>query len=93
MSSDSALRRMRVARWSRRNSSSSEVGSASFSSISVMYSSCLVTRFWLRRPRLTNASARLRRRAAWLACQLDGGLVQRLESIGHAGHLFDVARL
>ena len=58
---------MRVARWSRRNSSSSDVGSASLSSISVMYSSCLVTRFWLRRPRFTKASDRLRRRAAWPA--------------------------
>ncbi len=67
MSSDSALRRMRVARWSRRNSSSRDSGSASFSSISLMYSSCLVTRFWLRRPRLTKASARLRRRLAWPA--------------------------
>ena len=62
--SDSALRRMRVARWSRRNRPSSVSGSASLRSRSVMKSSWRLSRFWLRRPRLMYESEMLRRSTA-----------------------------
>ena len=61
---DSALRRMRVARWSRRKRLARVSGSASLVSSSVMKSSWRPRRFWLRRPRLTKLSAMLRRRTA-----------------------------
>src|SRR5262249_24230829 len=57
----SALRRMRVARWSRRKRLARVSGSVSLVSSSVMKSSCRPRRFWLRRPRLTKLSAMLRR--------------------------------
>ena len=63
-SSDSALRRMRVARWSRRNRLASASASVSLLSSSVMKSSWRPSRFWLRRPRLTKLSAMLRRSTA-----------------------------
>ena len=63
-SSDSALRRMRVARWSSRNRLARVSGSVSLVSSSVMKSSWRPRRFWLRRPRLTKLSAMLRRRTA-----------------------------
>ncbi len=64
-SSDSALRRMRVAWWSRRNRLSRVPVRVSLRSSSVMKSSWREIRFWLRRARFTNASATLRRSMAW----------------------------
>ena len=63
-SSDSALRRMRVARWSRRKRPSRVSGSVSLRSRSVMKSSWRLRRFWLRRPRLMYESEMLRRSTA-----------------------------
>ncbi len=63
-SNDSALRRMRVARWSSRNRLDSASGLVSLDSSSVMKSSWRPSRFWLRRPRLTKLSAMLRRSTA-----------------------------
>jgi hypothetical protein len=53
----SALRRIRVARWSRRNRSASASGSFSCSSSWLMRPSCRYIRLWLRLARLTSRSA------------------------------------
>ena len=61
---DSALRRIRVARWSTRNRSSSLSGSRSLRSNSVSRARVRPSRAWLRRPRFTRFSDTLRRATA-----------------------------
>ena len=56
----SSLRRMRVARWSSRNSLASWSGSSSPRSIASSSLSCRSTSVWLRRARLTNIALTLR---------------------------------
>src|SRR5665647_2124873 len=62
--SDSALRRIRVARWSRRNRSARTFGSSSERSSASMKDSCRFSSTWSRRATLTNISAMDARRAA-----------------------------
>ena len=85
--SDSALRRMRVARWSRRNRFARVLGSSSARSRESMNDSWRLRSTWSRRATLTNISAIEPRRAAcsWATC--DGGRVHRVERGGQLADL------